>query len=164
MRWAGKKRAERESPVHEGLGEERRHHIKDCGTEIIRHVTAGAPAESFSRRIKNNSPGHDGSKQHSVSGREMHRQTNRENACDAGFPSGMRQQAASRRWCPFLLWWARWAMPHDLQDSETRTDHDEDCDFSSLLVAWFLVAWPLSGQVRETGSSRRVRGQRGTSP
>jgi len=53
MRGAAEKRAERESPVHEDLGKERRHPIKDHGTEIIRHVTAEGPAESFSRRNEN---------------------------------------------------------------------------------------------------------------
>jgi len=96
MRGAAEKRAERESPVHEDLGKERRHPIKDHGTEIIRHVTAEDPAGVFSRHNKNNSPGHVGSKQHRVSEREMHRETNGEQACDAGFPSGLRRQAASR--------------------------------------------------------------------
>ena len=108
MRGAAEKRAERESPVHEDLGEERRHQIKDRDTEIIRHVTAEAPAESASRRIenspaKNNSPGPVGSKQHRVSEREMHRETNREQACDAGFPSGLRRQAASRYGFAFVV-------------------------------------------------------------
>jgi hypothetical protein len=88
--------------VHEDLGKERRHHIKDRGTEIIRQVTAEAPAGVFSRRNKNNSPGHVGSKQHRVTGSEMHREMNGEQACDAGFPSGLRQQAASRRWFAFV--------------------------------------------------------------